>query len=52
MPTPPAVQPQQAADPRATGALALPRVREDLKLYPGTPLRDGFAQLAHSRPGP
>src|SRR6185369_15230853 len=28
-------------EPRASGATALPQLREDLKLYPGAPLRDG-----------
>jgi putative peptide zinc metalloprotease protein len=31
----------KAGDPRASGATALPQLREDLKLYPGAPLRDG-----------
>ena len=31
----------QSGDPRTTAALALPRLREDLKLYPGAALRDG-----------
>lgn len=33
--------PVQSGEPRAPAAAALPRLREDLKLYPGAPLRDG-----------
>jgi len=32
---------QSGDDPRSSGMPDLPRLREDLKLYPGAPLRDG-----------
>ncbi len=33
--------PEPTGDKHASDALALPRLREDLRLYPGPPLRDG-----------
>ena len=41
MPHQPATSRAPSGDPRASGATALPQLREDLKLYPGAPLRDG-----------
>lgn len=37
----PAASPPPSGDPRAPSATVLPRLREDLRLYPGAPLRDG-----------